>query len=142
LSLIDYYNYTGDAATLGGYIDNAVAKLDHAYAIYGTNPGLGFYGWDERLGAGFETRTAQESENAYKMLSIRAWKDFAAAMGAYGRSDLQAKYNGYANAKITALRQNPAWYQSFSLHACADAVNTGLLNGCREKRDLRTRIYR
>jgi len=50
-------------------------------------------------------------------------------MGAYGRPDLQAKYNGYANAKIAALRQNPAWYQSFSLHACADAVNTGLLNG-------------
>src|SRR5260370_11511029 len=128
LSLIDYYNYTGDTATLGGYINNAVAKLDNAYAIYGTNPGLGFYGWDERLGAGFENANCQECQNAYKMLSIRAWKEFAAAMGAYGRSDLQTKYNGYANEKISGLRQNSAWYQGFGLHACADAANTRLLN--------------
>src|ERR1022692_408760 len=62
------------------------------------------------------------------MLSIETWQSFAAAMGAHGRTDLKAKYNGYANAKIAALRQNPTWYQSFGLHACADAVNTGLLN--------------
>src|SRR5260370_15114955 len=56
------------------------------------------------------------------------WESFAAAMGAYGRTDPQAKYNGYANAKIAALRQSSIWYQGFGLHACADAVNTGLLN--------------
>jgi alpha-L-rhamnosidase len=128
LSLLDYYKYTGDAATLGRYINNAVAKLDHAYAVYGTNPNLGFYGWDERLGAGFENVNCLESQNAYKMLSIRGWKEFAAAMGPYGRMDLQAKYNGYANEKIAALRQNPVWYQGFGLHACADAVDTGQLN--------------
>jgi len=128
LSLIDYYNYTGDAATLGGNITNAEAILDNAYAVYGTNPNLGFYGWDERLGAGFDNANCQESQNAYKMLSIRAWNLFAATMGAYGRSDLKTKYNGYASAKITALRQNAAWYQGFSLHACADAVDTDLLN--------------
>jgi alpha-L-rhamnosidase len=128
LSLIDYYNYTGDAATLGEYISTAQSVLDNAYAVYGTNPGLAFYGWDERLGAGFENPNCPEAENAYKMLSIRAWAAFAAAMGAYGRTDLQAQYGGYANQEIAALRQNPAWYQGFGLHACADAVNTGLLN--------------
>ncbi|HEY4416435.1 MAG TPA: alpha-L-rhamnosidase C-terminal domain-containing protein [Verrucomicrobiae bacterium] len=128
LSLLDYYNYSGDATTLGGYITNAMAKLDHAYTIYGTNPNLGFYGWDERLGAGFQNANCQEAENAYKMLSIRAWKEFAATMGVLGRTDLQSKYNGYANEKIAALRQNPTWYQTFGLHACADAVDTGLLN--------------
>jgi len=128
LSLIDYYNYTGDAAMLNANIANAQSVLNNAYAVYGTNPNLAFYGWDERLGAGVENPNRQESENAYKMLSIRAWAAFAAAMGADGRADLQTQYNGYANAKIAALRQNAAWYQSFSLHACADAVNTGLLN--------------
>jgi len=128
LSLIDYYNYTGDAATLGGYINNAVAKLDHAYAIYGTNPRLEFYGWDERLGFGFQNANCPESQQAYQMLSIRAWKDFAATMGAYGRPDLQAKYNGYANEKLAGLRQNAGWYRSLGLHAGADAVTTGLLN--------------
>jgi hypothetical protein len=132
LSLIDYYNYTGDTATLVTNINNAQATLDGAYAAFGTNPGLGFYGWDERLGAGFENASCPESQNAYKMLSIRAWKEFAAAMATCGRTDLQTKYNGYANARLAALRQNPAWYQSFSLHACADAVNTGLLNASEE----------
>jgi hypothetical protein len=128
LSLIDYYNYTGDSSTLAGYINNVEGTLDNAYAVFGTNPGLGFYGWDERLGAGFEHPNCPEAESAYEMLSIESWQKFAATMGAYGRADLQAKYNGYANAKIAVLRQNAGWYQGFSLHACADAVNTGLLN--------------
>jgi len=129
LSLMDYYNYTGDTSMLDGYLATAMAKLDHAYTSYGTNPNLVFYGWDERLGAGFQNASCAESQNAYKMLSIRAWKEFAAMMGAHGRADLQAKYDGYANEKMAALRQNPAWYQGFSLHACADAANTGLLTG-------------
>ncbi|HSY20301.1 MAG TPA: alpha-L-rhamnosidase C-terminal domain-containing protein [Candidatus Acidoferrales bacterium] len=128
MSLVDYYDYTGDASLLDAYVTNAMTKLDHAYAIYGTSPNLGFYGWDERLGAGFQNANCPESQNAYKMLSIRAWKGFADAMGTYGRADLQAKYNGYANEKLAALRQNPGWYQGFGLHACADAVDTGLLN--------------
>jgi hypothetical protein len=127
LSLIDYYNYTGDTAMLLANINNAQATLDDAYAVHGTNPGLGFYGWDERLGAGFENANCPEAQNAYKMLSIQAWTKFAGAMAACGRTNLQVKYNGYADGKLSALRQNPAWYQSFGLHACADAVNTGLL---------------
>jgi len=66
LSLIDYYKYTGDAATLGGYITNVESTLDGAYAAFGTNPNLGFYGWDERLGAGFETRTARRRRTPMK----------------------------------------------------------------------------
>ena len=41
LSLLDYYNYTGDTATLEKYIANACGKLDDALKVYGTNPGLG-----------------------------------------------------------------------------------------------------
>lgn len=73
LSLIDYYNYTGDRQTLDSLTDNACKKLDVAYAHYGTNPDLQFHGWDERLGAGFENPNCDESQNTYKMLSIRAW---------------------------------------------------------------------
>ena len=128
LSLIDYFNYTGDTTALKKYTDNACEKLDDALQVYGTNPELGFYGWDERLGAGFEQNSCMESQNAYKMLSIRAWKEFASAMGTLGRTDLRDKYSGYAHAKIALLRQNSVWYQSFGLHANADAVTTGLLN--------------
>jgi len=133
LSLLDYYNYTGDTATLRGYIDNASGKLDDAYAIYGTNPSLVFYGHDERIGATFENPSCQESQNAYKMLSIRVWKEFASVMGAFGRTDLRDKYNGYANEKIAVLRQNGVWHQGFGLHANADALTTGLLAPAEKK---------
>ena len=130
LSLLDYYQYSGDAATLEGYIKNACAKLDDAYAVFGKDPALRFYGWDERLCAGFEIwfKSCQEAQNAYKMLSIRAWNDFAAAMGQCGRKDLQEKYLGYAKEKMAELRQSDAWLASFGLHAAADAINTGNLN--------------
>ncbi|MFA5816909.1 MAG: alpha-L-rhamnosidase C-terminal domain-containing protein [Bacteroidales bacterium] len=135
LSLIDYYNYTGDTATLNRYIYNACKKLDQAYTVFGTNPGLRFYGWDERLCAGFEIwfKESQEAQNAYKMLSIRAWQDFATAMGKYGRTDLKGKYEKYAAEKLSDLRRNEFWYSGFGLHAAADAVNTGLLNNSEQK---------
>jgi hypothetical protein len=128
LSLIDYFKYTADTATLGKYILNACAKLDDAYTVYGTNPNLEYYGWDERLGAGFEHPNIPEPQNAYKMLSIRAWKEFSEAAGMYGRTDLRDKYDNYAREKIDALKKNAAWYLDFGLHAGADAVTTRLLS--------------
>jgi hypothetical protein len=129
-SLLDYYKYTGDTATLRGYITNACSKLDDAYKVFGTDPKLRFYGWDERLCAGFEIwfKPSIEAQNAYKMLSIRAWIDFASVMDKYGRPDLRDKYNGYANDKIAEIRTNSLWLSDFGIHASSDAVNTGLLN--------------
>ena len=127
LSLVDYYRYTGDTSTLRTYLDNACRKLDDAFHVYGTHPRLGFYGWDERLGAGFENSSCTENQFAYGMLSIRAWKEFSEAMRTFGRTDLSEKYSGYANDKLTALRRDAGWYQPFGFHACADAVTTGLL---------------
>ena len=53
LSLLDYFNYTGDVETLNHFLENADKKLDSAYKVFGTNPPLRFYGWDDGLGAGF-----------------------------------------------------------------------------------------
>jgi len=133
LSLIDYYKYTGDTATLKTYVNNACTKLDDAYNVYGTNPNLEFFGWDERLGAGFEHPNLPEPQNAYKMLSIRAWKEFSATMASIGRKDLQDKYEQHATEKITGLKKNTNWYQDFGLHAGADAINTHLLDAKEQK---------
>ncbi|MGF7232899.1 alpha-L-rhamnosidase C-terminal domain-containing protein [Arachidicoccus sp.] len=133
LSLIDYYKHTGDTATLEHYIANACNKLDEAYRIYGTNPNLEFYGWDERLGAGFEHPNSLETQNAYKMLSIRAWKAFAAVMHSCKRTDLQHKYDNYAREKMDAFRADSSWFKSVGLHAGADAITTGLLRANEKK---------
>ena len=130
LSLLDYYRYTGDTETLALYVENACKKLDSAYAAFGKSPGLGFYGWDERLGAGFEIwfRPAEEPQHAYKMLSIRAWREFAEAMGRIGRANLHDRYNGYAKSKLVELSNAPISSSSLGIHAASDAVNTGMLD--------------
>jgi hypothetical protein len=128
LSLIDYYNYSGDKALLDEMLENACNKLDVAYRHYGTNPHLSFYGWDERLGAGFENPNCPESQNAYKMLSIRSWLEFAATVRFAGYPEIAEKYKRYAEEKINALREDPSWMTAYSVHAAADAVNAGFAN--------------
>ena len=148
LSLIDYYMYTGDAATLAAYTANACAKLDEAYGVFPKNPKLRFYGWDERLTAGFELwfKPAPEAQRAYQALSIRVWAEFAAAMSRLGRADLAAKYEGYAREKMAELRRDPSWFAAAGLHAAADAVTTGLLDRAEEAalfdREFRDRVNR
>lgn len=125
LSLIDYYNYSADDAMLDRYLTNACGKLDAAYNHYENPPNLAFYGWDERLGAGFADANRPEPRHAYAMLSIRAWREFAHAMEQHGRLDLRDKYQRYADEKIVELRKDPAWPDEFGIHAAADAVNAG-----------------
>ncbi|WP_214225074.1 alpha-L-rhamnosidase C-terminal domain-containing protein [Pedobacter sp. B4-66] len=125
LSLVDYINYTGDVEFAQKYIDNASKKLDLAFQHYGQSPKLGFFGWDERLGAGFENPNTAESQRAYSMLSIRSWIEFGSLMNQIGRVDLAKKYTDYALQKIDEQRKRKNWLNEFGLHASADAINTG-----------------
>ncbi|MCC8425829.1 alpha-L-rhamnosidase C-terminal domain-containing protein [Mucilaginibacter sp. UR6-11] len=127
LSLIDYVNYTGDIEFAKKYIANATGKLDRAYQNFGKSPRLEFYGWDERLGAGFENANNPESQRAYSMLSIRTWLEYGRLMKQIGDDDLAAKYTKYANEKIAEERSKTTWQDDFALHSAADAINTGLL---------------
>jgi len=126
LSLIDYINYTGDVQFALKYIDNASKKLDLAFQHYGQSPKLGFFGWDERLGAGFENPNTVEAQHAYSMLSVRSWIEFGHLMNQIGKVDLAKKYTGYALQKIDEQRKDKSWPNDFGLHASADAINTGL----------------
>jgi hypothetical protein len=128
LSLVDYFNYTGDAAALDQFLDKACGKLDAAYRDYDRRTNLTFFGWDERLGAGFENPDLPEVRRAYSMLAIRAWREFARAMEQHGRLDLRDKYLRYCDEKIARLRADPQWSDSFGVHAAADAINAGFTN--------------
>ncbi len=125
-SLIDYYNYTNDKALFDNYIENACGKLDTAYMNFGKNPNLGFYGWDERLGAGFETPNCDENQWAYKMLTIGTWRAFSEALRFAEKFELAAKYTNYADEKSENLRANQQWFSLLGIHAAADAVNAGM----------------
>ncbi|SIQ01582.1 alpha-L-rhamnosidase [Mucilaginibacter lappiensis] len=126
LSVIDYINYTGDVAFLKENIANASQKLDNAYQNFNNPVKLGFYGWDERLGAGFENPTNTETKHAYAMLSIRAWFEFGNLMKKFGEEKLADKYLHYATGKMDEERKKSSWLNEFGLHASADAINTML----------------
>ncbi|MES2456462.1 MAG: alpha-L-rhamnosidase C-terminal domain-containing protein [Bacteroidota bacterium] len=125
LSLVDYVNYTGDTELASQYLENAGKKLDLAYAQFGKSPRINFYGWDERLGGGFENPNA-EAQNAYSMLSIRAWSEYSKMMRTMGNAAAADKYQGYAMEKIASIRKENTWLSSYGLHAAADAINTDL----------------
>lgn len=126
LSLIDYINYTGDVEFAQRYTENASKKLNLAFEHFGKSPKLAFFGWDERLGAGFENPNTAESQRAYAMLAIRSWLEFGNLMKQIGKTDLAQKYTDYAHQKIDEQRKSKSWPNDFGLHASADAINTGL----------------
>jgi len=125
LSLLDYYRYSGDVATLRQHTTNAQVKLEHANQIY-TNPPISFYGWDERLGAGFERpNTTPETKNAYRMLFIRACREFAQGMNTIGETAVAENFQKIADQRVAELRAQDQWLDTFGLHAAADSVNAG-----------------
>jgi hypothetical protein len=124
LSLLDYYQHTGDATLLKQYSASVVAKLDHADAIY-ADPYISFYGHDERLGACFEEPDIFETKSAYRMLFIRTCWRFAAAMATIGDHATATTYENLATAKTAELKADPTWYEKLGVHALSDAVNAG-----------------
>ncbi|MEI7505158.1 MAG: alpha-L-rhamnosidase C-terminal domain-containing protein, partial [Paludibacter sp.] len=122
-SLIDYYNYTNDKVLFDNYIKNACGKLDTASMNFGRNTNLGFFGWDERLGAGFETPNCNENQLALKMLTIGTLRAYSEALRADEKVDLANKYSKLADEKTEQLRSNQLWFSPMGLHAATDAVN-------------------
>ncbi len=123
LSLLDYFQYTGDKDFLLEMLQNASAKLQDAYDHYGKQEQLMFYGWDERLGGGFENPNIKETSYAYHMLCIRAWQEFTRALNQIGETEKAVAFESYAEQKIKELQQKPDWWKEFGVHASADAVN-------------------
>lgn len=140
LSLIDYVNYSGDIAFGVKYLDNAEKKLDAAYAVFDNPKDLNFYGWDERLGAGFENATNAETRRAYQFLAIHCWNAFSKLAEKLGRNQAGAKYSGYAETKLRQIRNEKTWTNNTGLHASADAINTGLTTEA-ENQQLYTRNF-
>ena len=126
LSLVDYFNYTGDTAFLKEYAANADRRLEKAYDEFDYLPPLNFMGWDERLGAGFENPQTLECQNTYRMLCINAWKQFAKATSSTGDTDLALKYSRFAETKVNLFHHNENTISKFGIHATAEAINAGL----------------
>jgi len=125
LSLLDYYQYSGKKAELIKFIPNVQAKLSLAAAMF-SKPNIGFYGWDDRLGGGFEDADCHEAREAYRMLFIETCRRFAHAMKTIHRSRLQKKYNQMALKYIARIESQPDWISHVGIFAASDAINGGV----------------
>lgn len=134
LSLADYFNYTNDSKTVLHLIENVCHKLDRAYQFYDDLPSLSFYGWDERLGGGFEQPNLPETQFAYRALAIQAWKRFADVLQECDKNELAQKYRQYAQEKTRQLRAASNWYHGYDVFALSDAINAGIINENEEKK--------
>lgn len=122
LSLLEYYRYTGDTETLRAFVGGIRAKLDHGDSLF-DEPHSTFYGWDERLGAGFEAPNRPETVSIYRTMLIQGCHEFADAMHTIGRDDVGAVYRSVAERRTAELRDDADWLSSLGVHARAHAVN-------------------
>ena len=168
LSVADYWRETADADTLCDLLRADAAADDDGQwtpkrlggdiaarlalsAGMLPDPGLGFYGWDDRIGGGFET--VLEAQRAYTGLAARSHAAAAAAVselllqqqqqqrqrggvcGAAGPADanltaLARAWNATAAQIASDLRaREPDWASTWGLHATADAVAAGMGTG-------------
>jgi alpha-L-rhamnosidase len=125
LSLMDYYNYTGDRALLTQYIPNVQGKLSQAQDWF-NDPKPRFYGWDDRLGSGFMDSGCDEACESYRMLFIETCRQFAQAMGTVGRDDLQNQYGQMADHYAQEIQSQPDWVNRAGIFAASDAINAGV----------------
>ena len=127
LSLIDYYEASGDKASLAQYTPNVADKLEHAYAVFDDlRTGLTFFGWDDRLGSGFMNASYMETQWDFRFLVLRAWSDWAATMSVAGNATAAEHFRGYVLEKSAWLRAQlggDLWPSQLGTHAAAEAVN-------------------
>ncbi|MDP4252192.1 MAG: alpha-L-rhamnosidase C-terminal domain-containing protein, partial [Bacteroidota bacterium] len=124
LSLIDYVYYSGDTAFFNQLAANADHRLTEAYGQYDSLSRMGYMGWDERLGAGFENPQTAEALNTYKMLCIKTWARFAGALRILGNKTtrhLADRYERYVAEKAGQVK--PADLLHFNIHALSEAVD-------------------
>lgn len=126
LSLIDYYYFTSDKKGVSELLPYASQRLDHAYEIWGKDPPLTFFGWDERQGVGFDFPDIKENQLSYKAVAIECFDKYADMLDALGHNADATRYRAYAKQKIKETLSVPGWYKEYGLHAFADAVNAGL----------------
>ena len=128
LSLCDYYHSTGDVEAFVAFSSFAFAKLDHAIAIFPaiSSTNLAFYGGDERTGDYFQHPNCAENQHAYRMLVLRALKEFGAA-AAFAPS-LKSKGQHYIQVAAQLFSSictgDGKCWNGFGIHALADAINS------------------
>jgi hypothetical protein len=136
LSVLDYFQYTGNTTLLAEYAPKVAELLTTLLSttlanpdLHSGQPGLGFVGWDDRTGAGFSNSSCVECERDFRMILLRTANESAVAYAGVNDT-LAAGLAASATKLAKALRQpTPSgadWHSELLLASASDAVNAGL----------------
>lgn len=128
LSIVDYYLYSEDKTGVRKLLPFAEKRLEEAYGLFDNHPNLLYVGWDERLGAGFEVCDLEEGHNVFKMVALRAFKEFSEVLESIGEHQKALKYREYYDKKVKEISTKSNWFERFGIHAVADAINADMLS--------------
>ena len=125
LSIAAYVEHSDDHASVAGWLGSAEFILNRANDLYDTEFHQSWSGWDQRLGGGFEFPDSPQTRDCFKMLAIRAWREFATVLERTGQVELSERFRGFAARRIAELRGDPTWVARVGLFAALQAVNAG-----------------
>ncbi|MFZ4779488.1 MAG: alpha-L-rhamnosidase C-terminal domain-containing protein, partial [Terrimicrobiaceae bacterium] len=123
LSVLDYYQYTGDAGLLRQYADEAVRRCIEGNGFYDQPSKLGYVGSDERLGGCFENPDCEEGRNTYRMLLLRTCQELSTALERAGYADVAAPCRAILDRRVAELRRDPDWPDKFALFSLSEAAS-------------------
>ena len=126
LSIYDYYLQTNDKILLQELEIKIMIYLNNSINIFGTNPSINFYGWDDRIGAGFEgANKSPEAQYSYQMLTIQTIGKAMIFWDKNGLNNINL-YNYYNQIRqnfINKIRMTDNYLIKYGLHSSADAIN-------------------
>lgn len=130
-SVLDYYDYTADDATLTSLAPWIEKRLDYAAKVAAANGSITLR-WsrdDDRMGFGFESPDRPEAFRAFRALIVEASSRYATVIEARGtNASAVAKYTALAVMLTQQARSSgPNWYKEYGPHASADAINAGMV---------------
>jgi len=134
LSVLDYYNYTGDSKLVEEYLTNIDKKIDFGLEVYMKRLPLNFMGSDERLGAVFENADCDQGHYTYQMLFLQTCNQLSIALQILDKNKLATKYKNIYQTKIRELKQDRLWWDEYGMHALANSINAGFIS--EEEKDI------
>ena len=132
-SVMDFYAFTRNATMLTGYKAHVQGILAGALAAVNRSTAQTFFGWDDRLGSGFQNASCSESQWTYKLVLVRLLARWGETLGAAGDGAGAAAYAAQAAGAWGAVRgaldagaaaSGLPWYAPLGVHAAAAAIST------------------
>ena len=128
-SVLDYVDATADDAVFNTFKAQMVGALTSVAAHFNSSSTLTFFGWDDRLGSGFQDASTTESQWAYRFLALHAYSRLSTALAARGDAGGAAQLAGFAAQGWGFVRgvlgAGAGWWAPLGMHAAGEAANTG-----------------